>query len=128
MPKTNIVRFRRKPTELVPLENPYLPSKAEYEKWTLPEELALDTLKDIAGSIQLLRLGVTIPSCRYPNRYEAGFRFGLSTSGRTNINEHFRPLFSAGFCAAKLFYHKFDPTHPLGVPQGSMKLTARFVE
>ncbi len=128
MPKTNVVRFRRKPSELVPLDNPYLPSLVEYKNWTLPEGVTLDMLKDIAGNILLPRLGVTIPPCRYPDRYEAGFRFGLAQSGRTNVKEHFRPLFSGGFCAAKLFYHKFDPMHQLGVPQGSSRLTARFVE
>jgi hypothetical protein len=121
--KSTILPFRQKVKSLTEEGNLHIPSAGIIDKFTLPKEITLDSLKDIAETIALESLGIMVPHCRYPERFEEGFRYGLMQNQRTNIQEHFRPLFSKGFCWAKMFYRKFDPAHPLGA-FGSFRMKA----
>lgn len=117
----NIVRFRQKPTELIKGENPYMPSAKTIAKFRLPREIEIQHLASVAETIDLAELGIHIPRCRYPERYEAGVRYGLAHNLRTDVKTHFRPLFSSGFCLAKIFYRTLAPNHPLAA-SGSYKM------
>ena len=115
--QTNIVGIRSKPQ----IQNDsFFPSKVTRASFKLPEEITLQNLKNVAETIDLRSLGVIIPCCKYPERFEAGFRYGLAHNMRTNAWEHYRPLFSKGFCWAKIFYRDRNPDHPLAA-SGSFK-------
>jgi hypothetical protein len=117
----NIVRFRQKPTELIRGENPHMPSANVIAKFRLPRKLKIQQLASVAETIDLAELGIHIPRCRYPERYEAGVRYGLAHNLRTDVKTQFRPLFSSGFCLAKIFYRTLEPNHPLAA-SGSYKM------
>lgn len=116
-----VTRFRRKPSELNHNVNPYMPSSRVIKQFCLPEGVGIHNLATVATTIDLAEIGVIIPRCKYPERFEAGFRYGLAHSRRTDVKTQFRVLFSTGFCWAKMFYKKFAPNHPLASP-GSYKM------
>ncbi len=116
-----IVRLLQKPTELIRGENPYMPSAKVIAKFRLPRKLEIQHLAKVAETIDLAELGIWIPRCRYPERYEAGVRYGLAHNLRTDVKTQFRPLFSSGFCLAKIFYRTLAPNHRLAA-SGSYKM------
>ena len=116
----NVTPFRRKPTELVQNTNPYLQSAKVVAQFRLPDGVSIQNLANIAQTVPLADLGIVIPKCKYPDRFEAGLRYGLAHNRRTDIKTYFRVLFSTGFCWAKIFYRKFAPSHPLAA-SGSYK-------
>ena len=117
----DIVRYRHKPTELFRNSNPYMPSEKVINQFRLPEGMHIQQLAAVAATIDLAQLGIVIPHCRYPERFEAGLRYGLSHNRRTDVKTQFRELFSTGFCWAKMYYRKFAPNHPLAA-SGSYKM------
>ncbi len=109
-----VVVLRRNPEELGQgAFNPHLPSREVRDAFCLPPGISIQQLKNVALTIDLSTLGVNIPRCTYPDRFEQGFRYGLAHNARTDITTHFRPLFSKGFCWAKMYYRKFDPSNSL---------------
>ncbi len=121
---TNVMRLRPKRQQATALsknENPYMPSDKVRSKFKLPSGLEIQKIAQMAETINLALLGIEIPHCKYPDRFEAGVRYGLAHNRRTDIKTHFRPLFSSGFCTAKMFYRKFAPEHQLAA-MGSYKL------
>lgn len=115
------LQFRQKPTELIQEGNPYMPSEKVMAKFRLPPKLKIQDIAVIAETIDLKKLGITVPQCKYPERFEAGVRYGLAHNRRTDIKTQFRPLFSSGFCLAKMFYRRLAPNHPLAA-SGSAKM------
>jgi hypothetical protein len=116
-----ILRFRQKPTELRQQNNPYMPSQKTIQGFRLPPKLKIQDVAAQAETIDIATLGIVIPHCKYPERFEAGIRYGLAHNLRTDVKTQFRPLFSSGFCWAKMFYRKFAPNHPLAA-SGSYKM------
>ncbi len=116
-----IVRLRHKPVVLARNTNPYIPSRKAIDQFRIPEKLSIQNLAGVASTIALSELGIVIPHCKYPERFEAGLRHGLAYNRRTDVKTQFRVLFSQGFCWAKMFYKKFSPNHPLAAP-GSQKM------
>lgn len=121
MSDKNVLRFRQKPARLIQDENPHAPSCKTVAQFRIPEGMSIQNLAALADTIDLALLGIVIPHCKYPDRYEAGIRYGLAHNRRTDIKTQFRPLFSKGFCLAKIFYRKFAPNHPLAA-SGSYKM------
>lgn len=117
----NVTPFRRKPAELVRNTNPYMPSTKVIAQFRLPSGVSIQSLASVAETVALSELGILVPRCKYPDRFEAGLRYGLAHNRRTDIKTHFRELFSTGFCWAKIFYRKFAPNHPLAA-SGSHKM------
>lgn len=113
------LRFRQKPTELIAQENPYMPSKRTMEKFRLPRKLKIQDIAAQAETIDLAILGITVPRCQYPDRFEAGVRYGLAHNRRYDVKRQFRPLFSSGFCLAKMYYRILSPNHPLAASGSS---------
>jgi hypothetical protein len=103
----------RTPVVLSGMESrsPHLPSERVIDGFTLPPNVTMRNLRNVADTISLVELGVRIPHCRYPERFEEGFRYGLAHNGRTEVRTQFGPLYSKGFCWAKVFYRKFQPGH-----------------
>lgn len=123
-PMGEVVRYRQRPAELIRNKNPYMPSEKVRKQFRLPAGVPIQQLASVAATIDLAELGIVIPRCKYPERFEAGLRYGLAHNRRTDAKTQFRELFSTGFCWAKMFYKKFAPNHPLAA-SGSyqMKLT-----
>jgi hypothetical protein len=84
----------------------------ELDQLLLPKRMKPIDVIRIALTVDLTLLGITIPKCQYPDRYEAGVRYGLAHNARHDLKTHFRPLFSRGFCLAKCWWRKFEPGHP----------------
>ncbi len=97
-----------------------MPQERVVAQFRLPLGLEIQNLAAAAATIDLALLGIVIPRCKYPDRFEAGLRYGLAHNRRTDERTQFRPLFSSGFCWAKIFYRKLAPTHPLAA-SGSFK-------
>lgn len=116
----SVIKLRQRPAPVNKDMNPYMPSRKAINAFKLPPHLEIRKIESVAVTIDLSELGITIPRCAYPDRFEAGVRYGLAHNRRTNIKEHFRPSFSSGFCAAKMFYRTIAPNHPLAA-SGSFK-------
>ena len=112
----DIVRYRHKPAELTKNKNPYMPNEKVRNQFRLPVGMHIQQLAAVAATIDLTQLGIVIPRCKYPERFEAGLHYGLAHNRRTDVKTQFRVLFSTGFCWAKMFYKKFAPNHPLAGP------------
>lgn len=98
-----------------------MPSAKVMAKFRLPPKLKIQDIAAQAENIDLAELGIAVPRCQYPDRFEAGVRYGLAHNCRDDVKKQFRPLFSSGFCLAKMFYRKLAPNHPLAA-SGSSKL------
>jgi len=129
--KGNVVGFRSKLSgkNINDLEqrNPHTPDKKTIAGFMLPPGMDILRIKDVADTIDLASLGIVIPNCKYPDRFEAGVRYGLAHNRRTDVKTQFRPLFSRGFCWAKMYYRKLAPTHPLAA-SGSHKMKIIIVD
>ncbi len=123
LPTGSIYRMLSAPTEVQGPHNPYLPSQKELNALTIPKHMKPIDVIGVAHSIDLALLGISVPTCRYPDRFIAGVRYGLAHNARVDVKTQFRPLFSRGFCLAKMWWGKHEPGHPFaarGVVRGKV--------